>query len=367
METSIKVSKKLSTCTIYCRLTINGERADIGTTNIEVDLEDFDTKRQEITTSNPNFAQLNLRLQEEFKSPILSIYTDLLLKRKPITADAIKRALLKVDTPLLTLIDAYDKYIADFKLKTKPQTNKKGIKKDPRRSESTIRPLNTCRNKLLTYLISNKEQHITVEELNENWFEAYENWLYEINHEQSTIVKHQSVLKRVTKWVYSKKKLTSFDPFQHCEVEKEEIKDPNFLTEYQFQRWIAHKFSAKISQEVADVFAIYCRTGFHYTDLKQVIENPSQYIRNGLDGKKWIYKPREKTEVVAKVPYMAFEEIAKIVEKYGGWEKLPIKQNHKMNEVLKICVVEMNLYLPDDKKIYEFLSVKHGRCSMTDY
>ncbi len=345
-----KSQKKLGTCTIYCRLTINGERSDIGSTNIEVPIDDFDTKRQEITTHNPNFAQLNLRLQEEFKSPILSIYTDLLLKRKPITSDAIKRALLKVDVPLMTLIDAYEKYIADFKLKTKPQTDKKGKKKEPRRSESTIRPLNTCRNKLLTYLIKNKEQHITIEELNENWFDAYENWLYEINHEQSTIVKHQSVLKRVTKWAFSKKKFTSFDPFQYCEVEKEEQKDPNFLTEEQFQVWISHKFSSKMAQEVADIFAVYCRTGFHYTDLKQVIENPSQYIKNGLDGKKWIYKPREKTEVVAKVPITAFNEIAKVVDKYGGWEKLPIKQNHHLNQWLKICVADINLHLPEEKR-----------------
>ncbi len=359
--------KRLKTCTLYCRLTINGERADLGSTNIEIPIEDFDTKGQEVNSSNPHSVQLNLRLQEEFKTPILTIYTDFLLKRQPISADAIKRIFIKVDKPNVRLLDAYAKFIADFKIKTKPSIDRKGRKKEPRRSASTIKPLNTCRNKILTYLIEQKEQHICIEELDENWFARYENWLYEINHEQSTIVKHLRTLKQITEWSFKTMKLASFDPFVHCKVEQEETKDPNFLTEEQFQRWISHKFSSKMTQEVADVFAIYCRTGFHYTDLKQVIENPSAFLKKGLDGNTWIYKPREKTEVKAKVPIAFFKEINPIIEKYGGWEKLPMKQNTHLNQWLKICAADINMHLPEELKIYEFLSVKHGRGTMTDY
>lgn len=40
--------KKKGTCTIYCRLTIEGQRVEIGTTHIKVRFEDFDTQTQQI-------------------------------------------------------------------------------------------------------------------------------------------------------------------------------------------------------------------------------------------------------------------------------------------------------------------------------
>ena len=361
-----KAQEQLKICKIYCRLTINGNRADIGSTNIEVPFDDFDTKRQEITTNNLHFAQPNLRLNEEFKSPILSIYTELLLKKQPITSDIIKRIFLQVDKQNKRLMEAYDEFLKDFEEKTKPKKDRKGNQKEARRSLSTLRPLRVCRNKLLTYLIFKKQQHITIEELHINWFDAYENWLYDVPHEQATVLKHLRTLKQITK--FSKKKdFASFDPFENRELEREEIKDPNFLTQEQFEQWKIFKFGSQIAQEVADIFAIYCRTGFHYQDLKQVIADPDKFIRKGLDGNKWIYKPREKTGEMAKVPFESFHEIKPFIEKYGGWKNLPIKQNHVLNMWLKVCVAEINIHLPQALKIYEKLSVKHGRCTITDW
>lgn len=70
---------------------------------------------------------------------------------------------------------------------------------------------------------------------------------------------------------------------------------------------------------MADLFVLNARTGFHYQDLIQIIKNPSDYIVTGIDGKQWIIKPRQKTEVEAKVPIDQFKEVKEIVSKYGGW------------------------------------------------
>lgn len=53
----------------------------------------------------------------------------------------------------------------------------------------------------------------------------------------------------------------------------------------------------------------------------------------GLDGKDWIFWERVKTNVKVKVPF--FKEVNDVIDKYGGWENLPIKSNHKMNTWLK--------------------------------
>lgn len=365
-----KTQKALGNCTIYCRVTVNSVRAEIGSTNIEVPFEDFDTDRQIVFSSNPNFALYNLRLQEEYTTRILTIYTELLKNKQPITSDAIKRIFLSADTTNARLMEAIDLFLVDFKKKTIGRKNRKGENVKAKRSESTLKPLNTFRRKVLDFLIQRKEQHITLEELTNKWFFEFDDWMYDIGHEQSTIIGHLKKIKQVTAWAFSKKKLCGFDPLVGCEYEAEQPKDPNFLSEEQFQAWLKHEFSNKKLQQAADLFAVYCRTGMHYEDLKQVIKKPEEYFRKGLDGDTWIYKPREKTEVNAKVPGALINDIMHIIEKYGGWEKLPIKSNQKMNEFLKLCAIDFNIKLKQEEqylRVYDGLSVKHGRCTLTDY
>lgn len=362
-----KSQKLLKTCTIYCRVTINGQRAEIGSTHIEVPYDDFDTSRQEVFSSNPEFVFHNIRLQDEFRSRILTIYTELLTNKQTITSDAIKRMFLKVEKTNARLMEATDLYIEDFREKTIPQKNLRGVEKKARRSVSTLGPMNSFRKKLFKFLESRREQHITIEELTNNWFVAWENWMFELGHEHCTVEKHLKRLKHMTAWAFLKKKLCTFDPLVGCEVESSKSKDPNYLSEIQFQRWIKHKFATVLLQEVADLFAVYCRTGMHYMDLKVFIKNPSEFLKVGLDGTTWIYKPREKTEIMAKVPGVLLDDIMHIVKKYGGWNKLPMMYNNNMNEWLKLCATDINLHLPDELKVFEGLSVKHGRCTLTDY
>lgn len=86
---------------------------------------------------------------------------------------------------------------------------------------------------------------------------------------------------------------------------------------------IYESFSHLITQEVTDLFVLYSRTGFHYQDLMQILRKPDAYIITGIDGRQWISKPRQRTGVDAKLPIEKFKEIKEIVDKYGGWEKLP--------------------------------------------
>lgn len=362
-----RLQKTINLCSIYCRVTVDGKRVELGSTNIEIPFDDFDTKRQQVLETNTHSMQYNLILQEEFKSKIMMIYTDFMMKKKEISAKAIKEVLFGDNSEKkIGLIVAYDKFIEFFRDKTKETTSIAGKDKEPRRTLASIKPLNTCRAKLLKYLIDTKQLNIQLNDLNEAFFDNYEEYLFRIGHEHSTVRKHLSTFKQMTSWA-KRKELIDHDPFEDVLVGRDVLKDPNYLNEYQFKRWANHRFSSEMLQEVADVFVLYCRTGLHYLDLKQVIENPNRYLKVGIDKKTWIFKPRQKTNVVAKIPIEEFPEIAEIVKKYGGWSSLPIKSNAKMNELLKLCVIELNLFMPENQKIYEKLSVKHGRCTMTDF
>lgn len=106
---------------------------------------------------------------------------------------------------------------------------------------------------------------------------------------------------------------------------------------------------------MADAFVIYCRIGFHYNNLKEVVKDPSIKLRRDLIGNEWIYHDRIKTGETAKV-LSFWKEIAPIIEKYGGWHRLPILSNAKMNDYLKVIAAERRL--PSN------LSVKHGRTTL---
>ena len=359
----ISSQKKKNICTLYCRVTIDGQRAEIGSTSIKINFDEFDPSTQQII-NNYNAQELNFIIEHEFKSKLYSIYNSLLLKNEIITAKKIKE-LFQCPVYSVRLIEIYDRFLKDFETKTIERVNSKNETMTAQRSASTLRPLNVCRNKLLTYLIDTKQTNLICDDLDERFFTKYEQWLFAVPHKQPTVVKHLRTLRQVTKYA-KREKWIDFDPFAETQVDAEQIHDPKFLSQEQLLFWLRFEFSSKPAQEVADFFALCCLTGFHYIDLVQVVKNPSNYLRPGLDGKMWIYKPRQKTKIMAKVPIAYFQTIEQIVDKYGGWDKIPVKQNHYVNAWLKICVAEINLHLPDGQKIYEKLSVKHGRCTFTD-
>lgn len=98
-----------------------------------------------------------------------------------------------------------------------------------------------------------------------------------------------------------------------------------------------------------DIFIFSCYTGLAYVDVEKLTLDD---VVIGIDGKKWIYTFREKTDGKSNVPLLP--QALAIVEKYrnhprfGSQEKLlPVITNIKTNEYLKeiadICGIKKNL------------------------
>ncbi|SDG56182.1 hypothetical protein SAMN04487996_1202 [Dyadobacter soli] len=167
--------------------------------------------------------------------------------------------------------------------------------------------------------------------------------------------------------ICQKEKWISENPLDDYKTGHERIERPEYLDSIQLGRWKNHHFTHPTAQKVADLFVLYARTGFHYQDLIQIIKKLTDYIITGIDGKQWIVKPRQKTEIEAKVPIDQFPELRAIVSKYRGSGKVPTFSNAKMNEWLKLCAADVNMKLVPAQRIYPELSVKHGRTSFCDY
>jgi site-specific recombinase XerD len=99
----------------------------------------------------------------------------------------------------------------------------------------------------------------------------------------------------------------------------------------------AKRFLMERLGQVRDIFLFSCYTGLAYADLQKL--TPLE-ISTGIDGGKWIFTRRQKTDTPSRIPLLPMAQ--QILERYIDHplfrEKdkvLPILSNQKMNQYLK--------------------------------
>lgn len=86
-----------------------------------------------------------------------------------------------------------------------------------------------------------------------------------------------------------------------------------------------------------DIFIFCCYTGLAYVDVLQLTRSE---IATGIDGEKWIYTSRQKTDTSTRIPLLP--PALEILERYKDHPQciheerlLPVLSNQKMNSYLK--------------------------------
>lgn len=352
--------RKRGMTTIYHRITINGDRAELYSTHLKCRFEDFDVDKQRFKPADKDYLYKNGRLNE-IEGDLFEIYTTLSRKRKPFTPQQVKEVYM-TDNDDVRFIDTFDKYLEDLENAKKTKSTKKAYK--------------NVRNKVLDFLILKKRQQDLLENFDVDTFLQYRNWLKnKQNFEDSTIRKHLATIKQVLTWAKLNKLLVS-NPLEGYRIKHEGRKPNVCLSASQFELLKSHTFSTERIQRVADCFIVYCRTGFHYDDLKQMAKAGTSVIVP-IGEYNFIDWARGKTAVSAKVPISAWPEVNDVVRKYGGWDKLPILSNQKMNDYLKLVAAELNVAIamlsPEERisrnltLVNPELTVKAGRKTLADW
>jgi integrase len=100
---------------------------------------------------------------------------------------------------------------------------------------------------------------------------------------------------------------------------------------------------------VRDVFIFSCYTRFAYIDVASLTLDD---LKIGIDGKQWLIKIRQKTDISERVPVLP--PVVAIIEKYKDYcdkspdkKQLPVPSNQKINAYLKelgdICGIETKI------------------------
>jgi len=177
---------------------------------------------------------------------------------------------------------------------------------------------------------------IDIKKINYEFISEYEFWLKSVRKcDHNTTVKYLSNFRKIIN-ICLKHGWLDKDPFVGFKMTKREV-EKSFLSQEEIERIEQKVFSAERINNVKDIFLFSCYTGLAYAD---VLKLSRKEIMVGMDGDQWIFTRRQKTETATRIPLLP--PAIRILEKYSDHPQctnqdrlLPVLSNQKMNSYLK--------------------------------
>ncbi|WP_347068762.1 tyrosine-type recombinase/integrase [Flavobacterium sp. WV_118_3] len=346
-----KATKKDGKAPLYARVTINSRSEEISMQS-KVHPNNWDVINKKDTAgtlesqrTNKKVKEAEIDLYRHFMSLTTTFdeVTPIMLKNVYNGKDPLAHQRTDTSTGIRTILEAFDNYIKNFKLKVD-----KG-----KRSNGTHTHWNTARNKVANFIcVKYGQPDLELTSIKYSFAESLFDYLtleadviLAENTAKGYIKKTRQILKRC-----AKNELIKSNPIQEfvCNAEDPEV-IPLELS--QINRMLQKSMPAKVLEEIRDVFIFQCFTGFSYADLYKLSKECIKEV--GLNGEKWIAKQRDKTDVNEMVPLLPLAQ--KIIEKYESHPSclkkgllLPVDNNSRYNRYLKeianICGINKRLH-----------------------
>ena len=181
-----------------------------------------------------------------------------------------------------------------------------------------------------------KVNDMDIRKLNYEFITNYEFWLKSVRKcDHNTAIKYLSNFKKIVN-ICIKNGWLDRNPFAGFKMTKREVERP-FLVEEELNRIIEKTFLMPRMNQVRDIFIFCCYTGLAYVDVEKLTR---EEITTGIDGEKWIWTSRQKTDTATRVPLLP--PALEILDRYKDDPQclikkrlLPVLSNQKMNTYLK--------------------------------
>ncbi len=177
---------------------------------------------------------------------------------------------------------------------------------------------------------------IPVDKIKYEFITDYEFWLKSIrkcNH--NSTIKYLTNFKKIIN-ICLKNSWIDKNPFVGFKMTKKEVERP-FLSQEELIILATKQFTMPRIDQIRDVFLFCCYTGLAYVDICKLKRSE---IAIGVDGEKWIFTHRQKTETSSRIPLLP--PALKLIEKYQDSPEciikdrlFPVMSNQKMNLYLK--------------------------------
>jgi len=334
---------------IFCRATIDG-RSTVMTTGEEC-LPDAWNSRQGITSEK----KINQRLTA-FRELVEKTYAEMLTKDGVVSAELLKNRLQGTAAAPTTLLAMSEAEL---------QSVKACVGRS--RSERTYRN-HTYSDKMLREWIEDKgRKDMPIHAVTEDLFEEFRFYIKKKRFAAKTINRHLCWLSRLMYRAVSKR-IIRYNPFENATYEKEERKI-RFLQKSDVAKFMALKVNDREAEQARQMFLFSCFTGLAIADMECL---KFSHIQTAADGRRYIRKERQKTEVESIVPLHPIAEAIlsrcqeeQTVKEKGDCLIFPYScsrstMNNKLSTVGKACGIRQRLSFHMARHTFGTLSLSAG-------
>ena len=309
---------------IYIRITVNGKRIELSAKR-EVDPLKWNSHSGRGMGTKEEIKTLNAYL-DTFQMKLYEAQRQLLENGKPFTAETLKNKMTgKEERPrmLIEIIQHHNDSIKTL------------IGLDY--SRPTWVKYNTTQKHIMEFLQWKYQiTDINIRELNFEFINDFEFYLKSQKKiDVNTNAKYIKNVKKIVNECVAKNWLDK-DPFMGYKI-KTKHTEREFLNEFELKDIEEKEFVIERLNHVRDIFLFSCYTGLAYIDIFNLTK---ENISIGIDGEKWIFTHRQKTETASRIPLLS--PALAILDKYAKHPKainenklLPVPSNQKVNAYLK--------------------------------
>jgi site-specific recombinase XerD len=321
---------------IYVRLTVDGNRLEFSSKKF-IDPNRWSVELSKMKGTTEEARSINSYL-DLVKSKVLDIQMQLIHKNQALSIENFKNSLFGLEEKQRMLVPIFQ----DHNNKIKELIGKEYAPGTLERYATSLK--HTIEFMKWKYNISD----IDITKIDHAFIADYEFWLRSVrNCANNTAVKYIKNFNKIIKICLANDWLDK-NPFANYKSKVREV-ERVYLSEEEIQTIIEKDFKTERLSLVRDIFLFSCFTGLAYIDVKNLTKS---HISIGIDGEKWIFTHRQKTESASKIPILPVTQM--IIDKYvehpqcNNQDKLlPILTNQKMNAYLKeiagVCEIEKEL------------------------
>jgi integrase len=331
-------SRNTGNATVYIRITADGSRTEVST-KITVSQSKWDPNKGRVKGINDESKRVKGGIID-FEHRIREIYNRFIEQGKIITADAIKNELLGFDHKRRLLLQQFELAVYDME-----------ARQTAGYAKGTVKNWKVTKDHLKEFL--NDHLHIkdiAFHQLDLSFIVDFERfartrWSCGNNAALKRIERIRKVVKTavINNWLIK-------DPFMGFKG-KQEKSHRTFLTNDELSAIQTKELHVERLERIRDIFVFCCYTRLAHVDVGNLTLGN---IVLGIDGKKWIYTFRQKTNTKSNVPLLPVAlEIARkyFVENATSVSKvLPVITNIKTNTYLKeiaaLCGIKKKPHVP---------------------
>jgi len=191
-------------------------------------------------------------------------------------------------------------------------------------------------------------EDMQLQSINHEFITNFEHYLKTVrNCGHNTTVKYIRNLRKIIRMALSNDWI-KLDPFRNISYHLKEV-NRDYLTDSELKLLINKEFSIERLSRIKDIFLFCCFTGLAFSDVKNLTK---ENITIGINNQKWLRTKRRKTGNPSEIPLLQVP--ITIIKKYENdpicimsQKLLPVGSNQRMNSYLKeiadLCNINKNL------------------------